>query len=97
MLYTVGRVAETVTEPLMAPFVGKPMPVQEFALLEDQVRIMFSPEATAVGLAERETVGAVGLGLKGTIWKSSKSANEGRHIPRDTDNAANQAQGDHQD
>ena len=32
--------------------------VQEVALVEDQVRVAEPPEATDVGLAERETVGA---------------------------------------
>ena len=45
------------TEPEVAPPVEKPVPVQEVALVEDQVSVEEPPEVMLVGFAEREAVG----------------------------------------
>jgi len=53
---------EVLTEPLVAPPVEKPPPVQEVALVEDQVRV----EGTVLGEAESEQVG-VGCAAAATV------------------------------
>src|SRR3954451_7259752 len=51
-------VGETASAPPMAPPVEKPVPVQEAALVEDQVRVELPPAMIEAGMAEREAVGA---------------------------------------
>jgi hypothetical protein len=52
-------VGETLAEPEV-PEAVKPVPVQEVALVDDQVKVEAVPEGTVVGLAVREAVGAGG-------------------------------------
>ena len=54
--YVVVTLGETETEPEV-PLAVKPVPVQDVALVEDQVRVEEFPETTEVGLAESEAVG----------------------------------------
>jgi len=48
----------TLAEPETAPPVEKPVPVQEVAFDDDQVRVDDAPLEMEVALAEREAVGA---------------------------------------
>ncbi|MGH9436704.1 MAG: hypothetical protein ACRD22_02110, partial [Terriglobia bacterium] len=52
MEYVVLSVGETESEPDV-PFAVKPVPMQEVALVEDQVRVEEPPEVIEVGLAVR--------------------------------------------
>ena len=54
--YVVVTLGETETEPEV-PLAVKPVPVQDVALVEDQVRVEEFPETTEVGLAESVAVG----------------------------------------
>ena len=56
--YVFVVVGAIVTEPLVAPLVEKLAPVQLVALVDDQVRIVFCPDATEVGFAESDAVTA---------------------------------------
>jgi len=47
----------TLNEPETAPPVEKPVPAQEEALVDDQVRVDDCPPVIEVGLAAREAVG----------------------------------------
>jgi hypothetical protein len=54
----VFAVGETRMEPEVAPPVAKPVPSQETAFEEDQVRRVEPPAETEVGLADKDAVGA---------------------------------------
>mgnify|MGYP001102825891 FL=1 len=54
------EVGETETLPEVRPPVEKFVPVQEVALIDDQLRVDDWPAVIEVGLAEREAVGAPG-------------------------------------
>jgi hypothetical protein len=51
---------EAVPEVALAPLQA-PLAVQDVALVELQVSVLLAPEATVVGLALKDTVGAEGL------------------------------------
>jgi hypothetical protein len=62
-------VPERVRGPAHCPFAGLADAVQEVAFVEDQASCVEPPLTTAVGVAERETVGTAGGGGK-TVTES---------------------------